>query len=136
MRVKNLEEYEQYLKSVRSNEEATRKKQEWFSKKTDEVFSSEFKGFEFTVGDKNVTYSPGDASELKSKQSNVLNFINKFMDEETGLMKDAQGYHRALSLAMNPEKFAKFFYELGQAEGVEDVVRKTKNVNMDIRKDS
>ena len=131
---KKLEEYEQYLKSVRSNEEAARKKQEWFSNKTNEVFSSEFKGFEFTVGDKNVTYSPGDASELKAKQSNVLNFINKFMDEETGLMKDAQGYHRALSLAMNPEKFAKFFYELGQAEGVEDVVRKTKNVSMDIRK--
>ena len=131
---KKIEEYEQYLKSVRSNEEETRKKQDWFSKKTDEVFSSEFKGFEFTVGDKNVTYSPGDASEMKSKQSNVLNFINKFIDQDTGLMKDAQGYHRALSLAMNPEKFAKFFYELGQAEGVEDVVRKTKNVSMDIRK--
>ena len=30
-----------------------------------------------------------------------------------GLMYDAKGYHKALSVAMNPEKFAQFFYEQG-----------------------
>ena len=41
---------------------------------------------------------------------------------------DAAGYHRALSIAMNPDKFAKFFYEQGKSEAVEDVLRKQKNV--------
>ena len=44
-------------------------------------------------------------------------------------MNDATGYHRALSIAMNPEKFAKFFYEQGLAEGVENSVKKIKNIN-------
>jgi hypothetical protein len=31
---------------------------------------------------------------------------------------------------MNPEKFAKFFYEQGKSQATEDVMRKTKNINM------
>jgi hypothetical protein len=49
-------------------------------------------------------------------------------------MKDAAGYHRAMSIAMNPEKFAKFFYEQGVAATVDDVARKSKNINMDVRR--
>ena len=39
-----------------------------------------------------------------------------------------------LSVAMNPEKFAQFFYEQGVAATVDDVTRKSKNINMDVRK--
>jgi hypothetical protein len=35
---------------------------------------------------------------------------------------------------MNPERFAKFFYEQGKSEATEDVMRKTKNVNMSERR--
>ena len=35
---------------------------------------------------------------------------------------------------MNPEKFAKHFYEQGLADATEDVLRKTKNINMSERK--
>ncbi len=35
---------------------------------------------------------------------------------------------------MNPEKFAKFFYEQGQADATDDVLRKTKNINMSERR--
>jgi hypothetical protein len=49
-------------------------------------------------------------------------------------MSDAKGYHRALSIAMNPEKFAKFFYEQGKSEATDDVMRKAKNINMDVRR--
>ena len=35
---------------------------------------------------------------------------------------------------MNPDKFAKFFYEQGQAVAVDDVMRKQKNVSMTTRK--
>ena len=49
-------------------------------------------------------------------------------------MKDAAGYHRSLAIAMNPEKFAKFFYEQGMADATDDVTRKIKNINMSERK--
>jgi hypothetical protein len=130
---KQLEEYKQYLDDAKSYREENKRKNEWFHKKTDELFTDEFKGFEFTLDDKNVTYSPGDAAELKKAQSTPMNFINKYVDDN-GLIKDAAGYHRALSIAMNPDKFAKFFYEQGQAVAVDDVMRKQKNVNMTTRK--
>jgi hypothetical protein len=49
-------------------------------------------------------------------------------------MKDAAGYHRSLAMAMNPERFAKFFYEQGQADATDDLSRKIKNVNMSERR--
>ena len=68
-----------------------------------------------------------------NKQSDVNNFVGKFLDDK-GLIADAKGYHKALAVAMNPEKFAQFFYEQGVAKAVDDVTRKSKNINMDIRK--
>ena len=51
-----------------------------------------------------------------------------------GLIKDAAGYHRALAIAMNPDKFARFFYEQGKSNATEDVMRKTKNIEMSERR--
>ena len=130
---KELEAYKQYIESSKTYEEELQRKRDWFFKKTDNVFGSEFKGFEFTLDDKKVTYSPGDATELKKAQSNPNNFIGKFLNED-GLIEDAVGYHKALSIAMNPDKFAKFFYEQGKAEATDDVMRKTKNINMSERR--
>ena len=48
-------------------------------------------------------------------------------------MKDASGYHRALAVAMNPEKFAQYFYEQGVSATVDNVAKKSKNINMDVR---
>jgi len=124
-----LIEYRQYLESAKTHQEEETQKREWFVKKSDEVFSSEFKGFKFNIGENELVYSPGSASELKKAQESPLNFINKYMDSQ-GFMKDAEGYHRALAIAMNPEKFAQFFYEQGQSQATDDVIRKTKNVNM------
>jgi hypothetical protein len=128
-----LEAYKQYTESAKTYEEEISRKRDWFNKKTDDVFGSEFKGFEFTLDDKKITFSPGDATELKKIQSDPQNFISKFLNEE-GLIEDAVGYHKALSIAMNPEKFANFFYSQGKAEATDDVIRKTKNINMSERK--
>ena len=130
---KDLEAYKQYIESSKTYEEELQRKRDWFFKKTNNVFGSEFKGFEFTLDDKKVTYSPGDATELKKAQSDSSNFLKKFLNED-GLIEDAVGYHKALSIAMNPDKFAKFFYEQGKAEATDDVMRKTKNINMSERK--
>lgn len=127
------ESYKQYIQEAKTIEEETKRKRQWFDQKTDEVFSNEFKGFEFSVNDKKIMFAPGDANELKRVQSTPQNFINKFLDEQ-GLIKDASGYHRSLSIAMHPDKFAKFFYEQGLSDATDDVTRKIKNINMTERR--
>jgi len=128
-----FEAYKQYIDKSKTLQDEQERQSAWFQKKTDEVFSQEFKGFEFNIDDRKITFSPGDAKELKKLQSTPMNFINKYLDE-SGMMSDASGYHRALAIAMNPDKFAKFFYEQGQANATEDVTKKIKNVNMSERK--
>lgn len=128
-----FEAYKQYIQKAKTLEEENNRKRDWFLKKTDEVFSQEFKGFEFNIDDKKLVYSPGDATELKKLQSNPSNFVNRYLDE-TGMVSDAAGYHRALAIAMNPEKFAKFFYEQGQSDATDDYNKKIKNVNMSERR--
>lgn len=121
--------YKQYISQAKTMQEEADRKRDWFYKKTDEVFSDGFKGFEFKLGEKSLLYTPSDAKSLKELQSNPLNFINKYVDE-SGLMNDAVGYHKALSIAMNPDKFAQFFYEQGKAEAVEGLDKKIKNIDM------
>ena len=128
-----LRSYRDKMKEAESIEAENQKKREWFSKKTDELFSDEFKGFEFNVNDERITFKPADAAELKSSQQSPMNFINKYIGED-GLLKDAAGYHRALSMAMNPDKFAKFFYEQGQAAAVDGMAKRSKNIDMDTRR--
>jgi hypothetical protein len=128
-----LNSYRQYIESAKTQQEENKRRQTWFTDKTNELFGKEFKGFEFNLNNKNVTFNPGSADELKKAQSNPMNFVMKYLDD-SGLLKDTVGYHRALAVAMNPDKFAKFFYEQGKAEATEDVMRKTKNVNMSERR--
>ena len=123
--------YKQYIAEASTVEEQNSRKREVFTQKTDDVFS-EFKGFEFTLDDNNVYFSPGDSSEIKNLQSDPTNFIKKFLDDD-GIMKDARGYHRALAMAMHPDKFAKFFYEQGKSTAAEDTMKKLKNINMTTR---
>lgn len=128
-----IQAYQQYLESVKIQQQEAEVKRDWFIKETDKVFTGDFKGFNFTLDDKTVTFAPGDAQSIRKNQESVMNFVNKFLDEK-GLIKDAAGYHRALAVAMNPDKFAKFFYEQGKSSATEDVMRKTKNINMTERK--
>jgi len=130
--LKEISAYKEYVQKAQTEVESNKRKSEYFQKKTDEVFSSEFKGFEFKVGDKNVIYSSGDANEIKSKQVNVQSFINQYVGED-GLVNDAQGWHKALNAAMNPDKLAQYFYEQGKADAIGDVSKKSKNINMSLR---
>jgi uncharacterized protein (DUF2164 family) len=127
-----LRSYQEYLASAKTAQDENQKRYEWFQKKTDEVFSNEFKGFEFNVGDKSLVFTPAEAAEIKKTQSDITNFIGKYVGKD-GLLEDAKGYHKALAVAMNSERFAKFFYEQGMADAVDDLSRKSKNINMDMR---
>jgi hypothetical protein len=42
-----IQEYKQYIESAKTMRKSSIRKNDWFHKKTDDVFGSEFKGFEF-----------------------------------------------------------------------------------------
>jgi len=129
-----LKAYKQYIEQSKSQEEELRRKRDWFLNKTDNLFNDDFKGFDFKIEDKKLTYSPTSSpEELKKTQSDSSNFLKKFMNKD-GLIEDVTGYHKAMAVAMNPERFAKFFYEQGKSEATDDVTRKIKNVNMSDRR--
>lgn len=131
---KEIEEYKQYIEQSKTQSEELKRKRDWFLNKTEELFNEDFKGFDFQIEDKKFTYTPtSDVSEIKRLQSDTNNFVKKFMNND-GLIEDINGYHKSLSIAMNPERFAKFFYEQGKAEATDDVTRKIKNVNMSERR--
>ena len=130
--IKEIEAYKSYIKNSQSAKEVNDKKNEFFVKRTNEVFNPEFKGFEFEVGNKKVKYSYGEVNEMKSKQSDLNNLVSKYVGDD-GLISDANGWHRALSAAMDPQRFANYFYEQGKADAIGDVTKKSKNVNMSIR---
>ena len=128
-----LKSYRQQAEEAQGNQELAAKKSEWFNKKSQELFNDGFKGFEFNVNDKAMTFKPAEAPELQKSQETIMNFVNKFIDDK-GFLKDIEGYHKSLSVAMNPDRFAQFFYEQGKADAVDDVSRKSKNIDMDMRR--
>ena len=127
-----VQAYRQYLSEAKNQQEESVKRSEWFVQKSNEVFSPEFKGFKFKVNDTDIVYSPASSAELKKAQETPMNFVNKYLDSN-GLLTDAEGYHRSLAIAMNPERFAQFFFDQGQSQATENVMRKTKNVDMSER---
>lgn len=129
----DLEAYKQYLAEVTTLEQENKVRGDHFLKATETLFGSDFKGFDFTIDDQTIKYSPADASELKEIHSDPSNFAKRFIGED-GLLNDAEGYHKALSVGMNPEKFAKFFYEQGRSSATGDTMKKLKNVDMDTRR--
>ena len=113
---------------TRTNEEVKR-----FTMKTDNVFNNKFKGFEYNVGDKKFRFNVSDVNKVKETQSDVNNYIRKFLDKD-GFMDDAAGYHKGLFTAMNADTIAKHFYEQGKSDALKDSIAKSKNINMDPRK--
>jgi hypothetical protein len=103
-----------------------------FMKRTDEVFNNKFKGFEYNVGEKSYRFNIKDVDKVKSEQSDINQFMTKFVNEDSTL-KDPNKYHKALFTADNPDAIAKHFYEQGKADAIKESVAKAKNVDMDPR---
>ena len=104
-----------------------------FRQKTNKVFDDEFKGFDYKVGDKKFRFNVKNSQEVKETQSDLNNFLNKFVGEDNRTMEDAAGYHKSLFTAMNADKIAKHFYEQGQADAIKGQVAKDKNIDMNPR---
>lgn len=129
---KAYDEYNNYITESEKAQKATQERATVFSQKTEQLFSENFKGFEYDVGDKKLVFKPKDVTSVKETQSNLNNYIDRFLDK-SGYLSDAEGYHRSLNMALNPDAVAKFFYEQGVADATEGLVKETKNIDMDVR---
>ena len=110
-------------------------KQENFKDATSKLFNDDFKGFDFNVGEKKFRYGVKNPSAVAEQQSDITNFIGKFLNKE-GEIADAKGYHKALYAARNADTIAQHFYEQGKADQVKEVVAKSKNITTESRKTS
>ena len=124
--------FNRYNKESEENQIVAEKAKSIFDKKTNDVFNSKFKGFEYNVGDKNYRFNVKDAEKVKTTQSDINNFVKKFLAEDN-TMSDAKGYHKSLFTAMNADAVAKHFYEQGKADALKESVAKSKNVSMSPR---
>ncbi len=124
--------FNRYNKESEENKKIADKQTNTFKLKTQQVFNDKFKGFEYDVGDKKYRFNVKNAGEIKETQSDINNFVKKFLNENNE-MSDAKGYHKSLYTAMNPDAIAKHFYEQGKADAIKESVAKAKNINMDPR---
>ena len=124
--------FNRYNKESEENQKVADEAKYTFVKKTDNVFNDKFKGFEYNVGDKKYRFKVNNAGEVKETQSDINNFVKKFLNKKNQ-MSDAAGYHKSLYTAMNADAIAKHFYEQGKADAMKDSVAKSKNVNMNPR---
>ena len=126
--------FNRYNKESEEQKKLSKAKTETFLKKTDNVFNDKFKGFEYNVGDKKYRFNIKDVNEVKTTQSDINNFVNKFIDKKTNTISDAKGYHKSLFTAMNADAIANHFYEQGKADAIKARVAKDKNINLEPRK--
>ena len=124
--------YDKYNKNSEQSEKIQKLQKEVFDAGTNKLFNSEFKGFEYKVGEKVYRYNVKDADKVKNTQSDINNFIKKFLNEKNE-MSDAKGYHKSLFTAMNSDAIAQHFYEQGRVDALKDSVSKAKNVDMSPR---
>lgn len=121
--------FEQYEKTLEETQAMTAKKSEVFTEKTNNLFTDTFEGFEVKLGDQVMKYKPAEAATLREQQSNLMNFVGKFLDEN-GSLKDEVGFHKAIAAANDVDKIANWAYDAGRAAEVEEQSRNSKNIDM------
>jgi hypothetical protein len=126
---KAVEFFNRYNKEQEQTKSIAEKQTKLFLQKTDSVFNEDFKGFEYSVGDKKYRFNVKDKEGIKENQSNINNFVKRFLNENNE-MKDAKGYHKALFTAMNTDAIANHFYEQGKADAMKQSIANSKNVDM------
>ena len=129
---KAIDFFNRYNKESEQTQKIAQQQKSRFNKKTEQVFNDKFKGFEYNVGDKKFRYNVKDASQVKETQSDINNFVKKFLNEDN-TMSDARGYHKSLYTAMNADAVANHFYEQGRADALKESVAKAKNINTTAR---
>ena len=130
---KAMDFFNRYNEEQKSAEELLQKQTSHFKQETDKVFNNDFKGFNFNIGEKKYRFNVSDVNKVKQNQSDLLNVFNKYVSNDK-LLTDAQGFHKSLFAASNPDALANHFYEQGKADAIKQMTAEAKNINMDPRK--
>lgn len=129
---KAVEFFDRYKQENEAATKTADKQVNAFLSKTEQLFSNDFKGFDYQVGEKKYRFKVNNVPEVKNTQSDINNFVKKFLNADNE-MADAQGYHKGLFTAMNADSVAQHFYEQGKADAMKDSIARTKNVEMGAR---
>ena len=130
---KAIDFFNRYNKESKDQEKLSQANKRKFQQRTENVFNKDFKGFDYQVGEKKYRFNVKDVDKVKTTQSDINNFINKFVGDDSTI-SDAKGYHKSLFTAMNADAIAKHFYEQGKADATKARVARDKNINLEPRK--
>ena len=119
-----------FFNRYNNEQEIAEQRHKKFIDNTKQFFTDDFKGIDFSLGEKKFRYKVQNPSEVGKSQLDVNNFIQNFVDEK-GVVTNPAGYHKALYAAMNADKIANHFYEQGKADGIKNVVDSSKNLSTD-----
>ena len=125
---KALDFFNRY-KEEEQNKQAIR---EVFIDRTNNLFTNDFKGFDFKVGEKKFRYGIKDPNSVASAQKDLADFVGTFLNKE-GKIADAAGYHKAVYTARNADTIANHFYEQGKTDAIKEQIAKTKNITTEPR---
>ena len=126
---KAIDFFNRYNKESEEQKKLSEASKKTFQQRTDKVFNEKFKGFDYQVGDKRFRFNVKNTDEIKNTQSDLNNFVNKFVDKDSTI-KDAKGYHKSLFTAINADAVANHFYEQGKADAIKGQIAKDKNIDM------
>ena len=84
---KAIDFFNRYNKESESTLKKAEKQKSIFNKKTEQVFNDKFKGFDFNVGEKKYRFNVSDADQVKNTQSDINNFLKKFLNEDDTMLE-------------------------------------------------
>ena len=122
-----------FFSRYQEEQKVNKEKHNRFISKSRELLSNDFKGFDFNVGEKKFRYSIKDPVSVADNQTNISNFIGKFLNKEGEVSKHKE-YHKALYTAQNADAMAQHFYEQGKTDAIKDTIAKSKNITTETRK--
>jgi hypothetical protein len=128
--------YENYIKQEEDNSIERDSNRNDFISKTEDLFNRDFEGFKIKLGDEKMGFEefsikPDNLKEVKDFQLDSNNFINEFLDKDTGNIKDLKGYHEAIYMAKNYKSELNKSYMRGIARQLEISDKVSKNIQPD-----
>ena len=117
-----------FFNRYNEDQQVAQQQHETFKSNTKDYFGPEFKGFDFSIGEKKFRYGIKNVNDVADNQSDISNTIKKFLDKE-GNVNDVKGYHKAMYAANNADTIAQHFYEQGKADAIKNLSAQSKNIN-------
>ena len=130
---KDQKEATDFFSRYQEEQKVNKVKHETFVTKSKELLNNDFKGFDFNVGDKKFRYNIKDPVSVADNQSNISNFIGKFLNKKGEVIKHKE-YHKALYTAQNADNLAQHFYEQGKTDAIKTQLASSKNISTEPRK--